>query len=198
MGPSVLKQGHALLFCTSPGEGLSASCLFKKHLHAAESKAVEHLAPCVRKWLSCVPSKWQEAAALCQGGHPEAGSSLDFSEESPFPTSPLAVTSWHPERALGFLRSGCGLVLWTVSSGPCWNQAPWSLKSWKSTFKFKEHRHSMVKVPVYQEPQMSTGLLVISTGKVAPPCCRLEAGMPRNQSPKAKLWLSRLLSWGAY
>ena len=40
----------------------------------------------------------------------------------------------------------------------------------------------MVKVPVY--PQMSTGLLVMSTGKSAPPCCRLEAGMPRNHSYK--------------
>ena len=42
----------------------------------------------------------------------------------------------------------------------------------------------MVKVPVY--PQMSTGHLVISTGKSAPPFCRLEAGMPRDHSHRGQ------------
>lgn len=42
----------------------------------------------------------------------------------------------------------------------------------------------MVKVPVY--PQMSTGHLVISTGKSAPPCYRLEAGIPRDHSHRGQ------------
>ena len=72
------------------------------------------------------------------------------------------------------------------------------MKSSKSPFKFKEHRHSVLKVPGSFYPQMCTGLLVLSTGKSAPPHCRLEGGMPRDHSHKDQALALSAAFLGAY
>lgn len=70
------------------------------------------------------------------------------------------------------------------------------MKSSKSPFKFREHRHSVLKVPDSLYPQMCTGLPVLSTGKSAPHTAGWKGGCPGTTHTKAKLWPSQLLSWG--
>lgn len=72
------------------------------------------------------------------------------------------------------------------------------MKSSKSPFKFREHRRPVLKVPDSLFPQMCTGLPVLSTGKSAPPHCRLEGGMPSDHSHEGQALALSAAFLGAY